>query len=44
MTGRLFIVVIQTAYGTIVIVWIISTLCSWQRSTGASPFQATAWK
>jgi hypothetical protein len=44
MSGRsLFIVVIQTAYGSIVIVWIIPLLYSRHRSTGAQQFQAVTW-
>lgn len=36
---RLVIVIIQTRYGLIVVVWIISTLLRRLRSPGASAFQ-----
>lgn len=36
---RLIIVIIQTSYGLIVVVWIISTLLERLRSLGASTFR-----
>jgi hypothetical protein len=36
MTGRsLFIVIVQTNYGLIVMVWIIATLLNWHKPDGS---------